>query len=53
MYFGGNLKVTDIVLRISVKTYSRRANIHALQISEEEDAEALNMFEPLAFFPEI
>ena len=28
MYFRGNVKDTDIVLRISAKTYSRRAYIY-------------------------
>ena len=33
MYIRGNVKVTDIVVRIILKTYSRRANIYCTSIS--------------------
>ena len=49
MYFRGNVKVTDIVVRISAKTCSRRANIYCTSNSVVQAQLALNIFEPVAF----
>ena len=47
MYFRGNVKDTDIVLRISAKTYSRRAYIYiALRKTGRVGEVALKMNEP-------
>ena len=46
VYFRGNIKDTDIVVRISAKTYSRRANIYCTSNSDSREMLAFTFSKP-------